>query len=91
MDVQGHEGHILRGAQSLIATGVPLVFELWPYGLRSAGTDIEWFMDFVIDHFTCLWDLNSDDPKQLPASSIRQMFDTLKSDDVAAHTDVLVS
>lgn len=90
MDVQGHEGHILQGAQSLIATGVPLVFELWPYGLRSAGTNIEWFIEFVINRFTCLWDLSSDDPEELPVSSIRQMFDTLKSDDAAAQTDVLV-
>lgn len=90
MDVQGHEGHILQGAQSLIATGVPLVFELWPYGLRSAGTNIEWFMEFVISRFTCLWDLRSDEPEELPVSSIRQVFDTLKSDDAAAQTDVLV-
>jgi len=90
MDVQGHEGHVLQGAQSLIATGVPLVFELWPYGLCSAGTNIELFMEFVINHFTCLWDLSSDHPEELPVSSIREMFETLKSDDASAQTDVLV-
>ena len=63
---------------------------LWPDGLRSAGTNIEWFMELVINRFTCLWDLSSDDPEELPVSSIRQMFDTLKSDDAAAQTDVLV-
>lgn len=90
MDVQGHEGHVLQGAQSLIATGVPLVFELWPYGLCSAGTNIELFVEFVINHFTYLWDLSSDHPEELPVSSIREMFETLKSDDASAQTDVLV-
>jgi FkbM family methyltransferase len=90
MDVQGHEGHILQGAQSLIATGVPVVFELWPYGLRSAGTDLEWFIEFVTSRFTRLWDLNADDPQELPIASIRQMFDRLKSNDATAQTNVLV-
>lgn len=36
IDVQGHEAHVLRGAQQLLAAGLPIVFELWPYGLRRA-------------------------------------------------------
>jgi FkbM family methyltransferase len=37
IDAQGHEGHILSGAQSLLASRVPVVLEYWPYGLRRAG------------------------------------------------------
>jgi len=37
MDCQGHEGHILAGAAQLLASGVPIVTEFWPYGLRRAG------------------------------------------------------
>lgn len=36
IDVQGHEAHVLRGAKQLLDAGVPIVFELWPYGLRRA-------------------------------------------------------
>lgn len=36
MDAQGHEGHILAGAQSVMASDVPLIIEYWPYGLRRA-------------------------------------------------------
>lgn len=90
MDVQGHEGHIFQGAESLIATGVPVVFELWPYGLRSAGLKLDWFIEFVSTHFSHLWDLGADKPEGKPASDIRQMFETLSSNNASAQTDVLV-
>ncbi len=34
MDTQGHEGHILAGARSLLESDVPVLIEYWPYGLR---------------------------------------------------------
>jgi FkbM family methyltransferase len=37
IDVQGHEGHVLEGAAELLASGVPIVCEYWPYGLERAG------------------------------------------------------
>jgi FkbM family methyltransferase len=41
MDVQGHEGHVLAGAKSLLASETPLAIEYWPYGLRRAdGLDM---------------------------------------------------
>lgn len=41
MDAQGHEGHILAGAESVTASDVPVVLEYWPYGLRRAqGLDL---------------------------------------------------
>jgi FkbM family methyltransferase len=46
MDAQGHEGHILAGAERLAAAGVPIVTEYWPYGLRRAG-GLERFHAFV--------------------------------------------
>ena len=90
MDVQGHEGHIFQGAGTLIAAGAPFVFELWPYGLRSAGIDLEWFREFVSSRFTHLWDLGSDEPEPRPAASIREIMQVLRSDDASAQTDVLV-
>lgn len=37
VDVQGHEGQVLAGAQSLLDRAIPMVIEYWPYGLRQAG------------------------------------------------------
>lgn len=90
MDVQGHEGHVFRGAGSLIASGVPIVFEFWPYGLKSAGLELEWFIEFVSTQFTYLWDLGADNPQGAPASDIRRLFEIFSSDNASAQTDVLV-
>jgi FkbM family methyltransferase len=38
LDVQGHEGHVLRGARSLTSAGTPVVLEFYPLMLsRSRG------------------------------------------------------
>ena len=90
MDVQGHEGHVLKGGQSVIANGVPVVFEFWPYGLLSAGLDLEWFVDFIATEFTQLWELRSDKPEAKPASYIRDLCQILQNGDEVSQTDVLV-
>jgi FkbM family methyltransferase len=41
MDIQGYELHALRGARRLLADNpaAKLLLELWPYGLKQAGTN----------------------------------------------------
>ncbi len=41
MDIQGFELHALEGAKRVFADNpqLKLLIELWPYGLRAAGTD----------------------------------------------------
>ncbi len=43
IDVQGFEGHVLRGMRQTIRRPDPLILltEFWPFGLRSAGTSPE--------------------------------------------------
>jgi FkbM family methyltransferase len=43
IDVQGYEGHVLRGMRQTIqrSGGLILLTEFWPFGLRSAGTSPE--------------------------------------------------
>lgn len=41
VDAQGHEGHILAGADSVMRSDAPMIIEYWPYGLRRAqGLDL---------------------------------------------------
>lgn len=47
IDVQGHEHHVLRGARRLLASGVPIACEVWPYGLRRAGASPRAFAETV--------------------------------------------
>ncbi|RPJ80913.1 MAG: hypothetical protein EHM18_17695, partial [Acidobacteria bacterium] len=47
VDIQGHEGHFLRGAQSLLRRGVPIVTEFWPYAIERSGMSVEEYTSLV--------------------------------------------
>jgi hypothetical protein len=51
MDAQGHEGHILRGATSLTALGVPVVMELDPPALARHG-GLGYVRDVALGRYT---------------------------------------
>jgi FkbM family methyltransferase len=52
VDVQGHEGHLFRGARTLLAAGVPVATEFWPYGIRRSGMTPEEYIAIVTPWFT---------------------------------------
>jgi len=49
MDIQGFEFSALQGMKETIAYNpeIKIVMELWPYGLKKAGTDYHLFIDFL--------------------------------------------
>jgi FkbM family methyltransferase len=57
MDVQGHEWHALRGAQSLIENKVPFVIEFSPEFLAAAGVTPEAFSQNLKASFCAFYDL----------------------------------
>ena len=58
MDVQGHEGHVLAGASTLVATDTPVVMEYWPYGLRRSG-GLEALYTLVDQHYSTIVDVRA--------------------------------
>lgn len=77
MDVQGHEGHVLDGASSLLRRGIPLVMELYPKWLEQAErlTAVE---SSIAQHYTHLLDLRTAprhgaDFEFLPTSGISEL------------------
>ena len=51
VDVQGYEGRLFRGATRTLAGGVPVLAEVWPYGIRRAGMERDEYVDIVRDLF----------------------------------------
>jgi FkbM family methyltransferase len=77
MDVQGFEGHVLRGASRVLARSTAVELEFWPYGLARAGTSRDDFMSVLGSSFTSVIDLR--DPA-LPTRSVDYvgtLYDTL--------------
>jgi len=51
VDVQGHDGKLLRGARETLALGVPIVNELWPYGILRSGMSRNDYLDVLRSSF----------------------------------------
>jgi len=49
MDIQGHEGLFLQGAQNFIKSHptVPTAMEFWPYGIERSGLKVDEFMQLI--------------------------------------------
>ena len=88
MDVQGHERHVLDGAPKLLASGVPLVVELWPYGLRRAGVEPEAFAEYLGARFRSYYDLGLAAPIARPTAELAASLGQLVS--YKSFTDLLL-
>ena len=73
IDTEGHEGHVFRGARSLVASDVPVIVKFRPQALaRSHG--LEWFEHLVGTYYSWMVDTrattNLDRPVLHPVSQI---------------------
>jgi FkbM family methyltransferase len=79
IDAQGHEGQILTGAKSLLGSSIPLVTEVWPYGLKRAGGR-EAFVEAIRGNYERLIDLGSQTadsaPVELEASQVEAVLES---------------
>ncbi len=91
LDVQGHEGHVLSGATSILRGSVPLVSEFWPSEMRRTGGLLA-FTDAVSEHFGRMIDLRRTQDEgatvDAPASEIATW--TQRYEDEGAFTDLLL-
>lgn len=55
IDVQGYEGYVFRGAADLLSRGVPVVSEIWPYGIERAGMSLENYCEIVSGIWPTYW------------------------------------
>lgn len=44
IDVQGHEGYVIQGGNKVFSRNIPVVCEIWPYGIRRSGITAETFI-----------------------------------------------
>lgn len=66
IDAQGHEGHVLAGAGSMLREGVPVVLEFWPQALRQAG-GLDRLLETIAHRFTTVVDMGPPYAEERPA------------------------
>ncbi len=81
MDIQGHEGKFLKGAQTFLKShpAVPVAMEFWPYAIKRSGISREEFLSLVSGMFDGYYLLGNDDYQYFEVDQIGDLFD--KEDD----------
>lgn len=85
IDVQGFEGHVLRGARALLESKTPLCIEFWPYALERSGS-IEPLLESVAG-YEIFYDLAQPDRRR-PINELRLLFDEIGYGE--QQTDILI-
>lgn len=77
MDVQGHEGKFLKGAQTFLKNHprVPVIMEFWPYAIKRSGLSRNEFVDLVSSLFDSYYLMDEDGYQAYDIDQIRQLFD----------------
>ena len=73
-DIQGHESHFFQGARKLLATGVPVISEFWPYGIQRAGVSPQDFCGIVANHFKAFYEIGGVNSAKRPIDEFETLF-----------------
>lgn len=86
MDVQGYEAEVLLGAPRLLESGVPMVLEIWPFGLNEHGGLLR-LID-SLGSYSQFVDLAAEDKQWRPISDIEKLIEEIGPE--GDFTDILV-
>ncbi len=77
IDVQGHEGYVFQGAPKILSEGIPVISEVWPYGLKRSGMTNQQFCEIVEKYWSHYWVLRKNDFVQYPIEQFNGFLDEL--------------
>lgn len=77
IDVQGYEGYAFDGARGTLANGVPVVSEIWPYGISRAGMTMDAFNELVTGIWRSFWVKRRGRFVRYPILAFRSFLDEL--------------
>lgn len=81
VDVQGHEGFVFQGASALLERPVPVVSEVWPYGMRRAGMSAEDFCEIAGRFWPRFWETASMPFREHPIDALPEFMSRFRGED----------
>ena len=87
MDVQGYEGIVLQGSAKIIKKKIPIVLEVWPYGLNRTRS-LQILVDMV-KKYTYLYVLAEKNPKRRSSTEIEKIINNL-GENSTKYIDILI-
>ncbi|MBX3703161.1 MAG: FkbM family methyltransferase [Steroidobacteraceae bacterium] len=79
IDVQGYEGLVFSGARRTLERGIPVVSEVWPYGIMRAGMTLDAFSALVGEIWQSFWVRRRGRFVRYPVLAFRAFLDELGS------------
>lgn len=87
MDVQGYEGIILQGCPKIVNMKIPIVLEVWPYGLnRTNSLEI---LKNMVKKYSYVYDLSEKNPEKRSSEDIEKIITNLGKENTK-YTDILI-
>ena len=80
IDVQGYEGYAFMGAKNLLSKNIPVVSEIWPYGINRAGMTPEQFYAIASSIWANYWVWRRRKFVRYPINTLNIFFDELGTD-----------
>jgi FkbM family methyltransferase len=77
VDVQGYEGFVFAGAREFLARDVPVVSEVWPYGITRSGMSLASFDALVKGIWPNFWVKRRDRFVRYPIAAFSSFLDEL--------------
>ena len=77
IDVQGYEPFVFRGGQNVFAKNVPVVSEIWPYGMLRAGVSKEQYSNIAKDIWSNYWVFRRGRFVKYPIDTLDLLYDEL--------------
>lgn len=74
IDIQGFEGYAFQGAPKLLSRNIPVVAEIWPYGIHRAGMSTEQFCDIAEGYWKSFWVWRRRNFVQYPINLLNTIF-----------------
>ena len=76
MDIQGHEGKFLQGANNFLSSQkIPVVMEFWPYGILRSGTTKNEFLENLVKLFTHFYIVDNEFTELQNILNVEKLFD----------------
>jgi FkbM family methyltransferase len=77
IDVQGYEAFVFLGARNVLSKAVPVVSEIWPYGMLRAGVSKEQYCDIAKHIWSSYWVLRRGRFVKYPIAILDLFYDEL--------------
>jgi FkbM family methyltransferase len=75
VDIQGSEGSAFLGAERLLFRDIPVMCEVWPYGLLRAGVSNARFCEIAGRFWTRYWSFDGQKPVEYPITALSKLFE----------------